>query len=258
VPSGPDAEISRTALKLAEALGVHPKVARRLLSQLQPDGWLTYGGGARPVYAPTLRVVALAAHVARRAPLATLTAPALERLHAETGIPAMLAIPAYNRSVCIARCVGGEVAAPPLRALEPASSTAAGKVLLAHREPWRRSIFTMPPERWVDRGTVDRDALECELAGVRRDGFASAGVDGPQGQLAAAVIAPSGEVLAAIGVDRTGGDTLALSELSERVRRAGEAASAALATAAGRYPLQRTAVYRLLASYGRAQADAYL
>jgi DNA-binding IclR family transcriptional regulator len=48
---------------------VHPRTARRLLSQLQRDGWLTYNPRPPHVYAPTLRMVALAAHIGARAPL---------------------------------------------------------------------------------------------------------------------------------------------------------------------------------------------
>jgi DNA-binding IclR family transcriptional regulator len=246
-----------TAPRVAEALGVHPRTARRLLSQLQRDGWLTYSGGRRAVYAPTLRLVALAAHVAGRAPLAAVTAPALERLRAETGLPAVLAIPSYQATVCIARCVGARAAYPPLEVIEPAHATAAGRVLLAHREPWRRSVLEELPRRW-GRSTIDVEALQRELDQVRIDGHASARMDVPPGQLAAAVTAPTGEVLAAVGIDGVHADAAAVDRLAGHVRRAGEAASQALARAADRYPLQRTVIYRLLASYGLDDIDAYL
>ena len=43
-----------TAPRVAEALGVHSRTARRLLSQLQRDGWLSYNPRSPHVYAPTL------------------------------------------------------------------------------------------------------------------------------------------------------------------------------------------------------------
>jgi DNA-binding IclR family transcriptional regulator len=246
-----------TAPKLADALGVHPRTARRLLSQLQRDGWLSYSSGTRPVYAPTLRLVALAAHIGARAPLATLTAGALEQLHAEAGLPAVLAIPAYNATVCIARCVGARATDVPLEVVEPAHGTAAGKVLLAHRDAWRRSILSMPLKRSAGWVALDPEELERELAQVRLDGCASASVDAV-GQLAVPVVAPGGEVLAAIGVVGAEVARIGPGGLSECVRRAGQAASDALVAGAKRYPMHRTVVYRVLASYGLDEVDAYL
>jgi DNA-binding IclR family transcriptional regulator len=95
-----------TAAELAEALGVHPRVAGRLLSQLQRDGWLSYSGHSPRIYAPTLRFVALAAHIAARAPLVTITSPAVQGLHAATDIPAALSIPGYDATVCTIRSCG--------------------------------------------------------------------------------------------------------------------------------------------------------
>ena len=95
-----------TASGIADALHIHPRRARRLLSQLQRDGWLSYRqGSTERIYAPTLRFIALAAEVAGRAPLTILTASALESLHAATGHPAMLTIPGYGGTVCVARCL---------------------------------------------------------------------------------------------------------------------------------------------------------
>ena len=102
-----------TDVGLADALGVHPRTAKRLLSQLHRDGWLSYSVDAPRVYTPTLRFVALAAQIGARAPLATVTARAVEQLHNATGLPATLAIPAYDGTACLVSCRGDRTTQPP-------------------------------------------------------------------------------------------------------------------------------------------------
>src|SRR5512133_2215547 len=190
-----------TAAGIADALLMHPRRARRLLSQLQRDGWLSYRHGPDGrIYAPTLRFVALAAEIAARAPLTTLTSPALERLHATTGRPAMLTIPGYGGTVCVARCLGERGTQPAVVAVAPAHCTAPGKVLLAYRESWRRSVLATPLERCAERTVTDPAALHRELDRVRQQGYAleeHEHVGGVRGA-AAPVKGPGGPVLAAI------------------------------------------------------------
>jgi DNA-binding IclR family transcriptional regulator len=231
-----------TAPQLADHLGVHPRTARRLLSQLQRDGWLAYSPTFPPTYAPTLRLVALAAQVGARSPLAEITAPALERLHAVTGRPAILAIPSYDSTVCVVRCVGEAAADAPLGVIEPAHETAHGKVLLAHRPAWRRSVL----ERLQD---VDVTELDRELDQARRDGYAVA-----DSGTAAPVAVRGAEPLIALGVLGPRADD----SLRRRVCLAAARASERLASVARREPLHRTVVYRQLAAYGLAEVDAHL
>lgn len=75
-------------------------------------------------------------------------------------------------------------------------------------------------------------------------------------QLAAPVTGPDGETLAAIGVASS--EPLDLRGISNSVCAAGRAASYSLARGAGRYPLERGIVYRLLATYGLEPIDAQL
>lgn len=237
---------------------MHPRTARRLLSQLQRDGWLFYNPRPPHVYAPTLRMVALAAHIGARAPLATVTAPAVEQLHADTGLDALLAIPSYDATVCLVRCCGELAARPPLGDVTPAHCTATGKVLMAHRDAWRHSILAAPLAPCTDRSLTDPLALERELTRVRLDGYATEDgehLDGVR-QLAAPVTGPGGEALAAIAIAIH--DSRALDELAPQVRHAARTASEALAGAAKRYPLHRGVVYRLLESYGLAPVNANL
>ncbi len=247
------------ASALADALLIHPQRARRLLSQLQRDGWLSFRHDAdERVYAPTLRFVALAAQVAARAPLTTMTAAALEQLHAATGRPAMLTIPGYRGTVCVARCVGEHGAQAAVAAVSPAHCTAAGKVLLAHRDAWRQSVLATPLQRCTERTVTDPAAVDDELARVRHQGFALEDEEHRGGvrAVAAPVAGPGGVVLAAISLAAWN------SHLRDRdvdeVCAAARCASEAVATAGERYALEPRIARRLLASYGLAPVDAYL
>jgi DNA-binding IclR family transcriptional regulator len=251
-----------TAPKVAQALGVHPRTARRVLNQLQRDGWLSYSTQTPRVYAPTLRVVALAGLIGARAPLATLTTAAVEELHAASDLDACLAIPGYGATVSIVRCAGGPATQPPLASVAPAHCTATGKVLMAHRDSWRRSILDAPLARCTDRTVTDPCTLDRELAQVRMNGYAVENGEHRDGvvQFAAPVKGPRGEVLAAIAVALSGeaASPALLERAVELVKRAADAASAALAAGAEQYPLHRGLGYRLFASYGLALVDAYL
>ena len=248
-----------TASGIADALLIHPRRARRLLSQLQRDGWLSFRHGAdERVYAPTLRFVALAAEVAARAPLTTMTASALEQLHAATGRPALLTIPGYRGTVCVARCVGEHGAQAAVAAVSPAHCTAAGKVLLAHRDVWRRSVLATPLVRCTERTATDPSALARELDRVRHQGYALEDEEHLDGVSAAAapVAGPGGSVLAAMSV--VAWNSRLLDRDVEEVRAAAGRASEAVAAAPERYGLDPRIGRRLLAWYGLAPVDAYL
>ncbi len=120
------------------------------------DGWATRSEGARRIYAPTMRIVALAAQLAERDPLALARGAGRRgRLHDETGAVAHLAIPSYRSALCLVHEPGGPDARPQLRELVPAHATAAGKVLLAFRDDWRESVLAgalEPADRAHDHG----------------------------------------------------------------------------------------------------------
>jgi DNA-binding IclR family transcriptional regulator len=248
-----------TAPQLADALGIHPKVARRLLSQLQRDGWLSCADGTQRLYAPTLRFVALAAEIGSRSPLATLAEPEVQYLHASTGLEATLLIPSYRGTVCIVRCVGERTIHPAPSGVAPAHCTAPGKVLMAYRDAWRESILAAAPlQRCTSRSVTDTHVLKLELARVRRDGYAvedSENVDGRR-QLAAPITGPEGDDVAALAL--AANDSQPLDGLAEKVVHAAGIASEALRLGARRYPLRRGIVFRLLGSYGLTPVDARL
>jgi DNA-binding IclR family transcriptional regulator len=248
-----------TASGIAEALLIHPRRARRLLSQLQRDGWLSYRRSrTERIYAPTLRFVALAAEIGARAPLTIMTSPALERLHAATGRLAMLTIAGYRGTVCVARCLGEHGVEPAVAVVAPAHCTAAGKVLLAYRDDWRRSVLATPLERCTERTVTDPSALERELNRVRYHGYGVENEEhlGGVWGAAAPVVGPGGPVLAAISV--VAYDPSLPDRDVDEVRAAARQASDTVGAGVERYALEPRIVYRLLASYGLSPVDAYL
>jgi DNA-binding IclR family transcriptional regulator len=161
-----------SAPQVAGALQVHPRTARRLLNKLVAEGWLTRSDERRRMYAPTMRIVALAAQLAERYPLAQAARPVVSRLHEETGLVAHLAIPSYRSVLCLVHRAGGPDVRPQLRELVPAHATAAGKLLLAYRDPWRASFLERPLEPVTEKTIVDMHGLEAEAARIVKLGYA--------------------------------------------------------------------------------------
>jgi DNA-binding IclR family transcriptional regulator len=213
-----------SAAEVAHALQVHPRTARRLLNRLVADGYVTRTEGERRVYRPTMRLVALAGQVVERSELAQRAAPAVERLHRETGAAAHLSVPSYRSVLCLVHRAGpaSDALRPQLRELVPAHSTAAGKVLLAHRLEWRTSVLSQELERYTERTLVEPAELEREAARIRDRGLAIE--DGEyrttQRGIAAPVFDASGEAVAALGIagpaDRLGPHALAVASPSVR------------------------------------------
>jgi DNA-binding IclR family transcriptional regulator len=206
-----------SAPPLAGALRIHPRTARRLLNRLVADGWLTRSAGRERTYAPTMRIVAVAAQLAETAPLTRRAVPVVERLHAETGLAAHLAVPCYRSVLCLVHRGGGRDLPPGLRELMPADATAAGKALLAHRAAWRAEVLGQARD-------IDAARLERDLAAVRERGWAAE--DGEHAPGVAAVAAP---------VFAAGGDVDAALAVTGPARRVGggrQRALVALVTAA--------------------------
>lgn len=161
-----------SAPQVAGALKVHPRTARRLLNRLVADGWVTRSDGHLKTYAPTMRIVALAAHLAERTPLAVAARAPVDRLHEDTGFVAHLAIPSYRSALCLVHRAGSVDARPQLRELTPAHATAAGKILLAYRPAWCDSVLELPLERLTGSTLADAQAVQSEVASIRERGFA--------------------------------------------------------------------------------------
>jgi DNA-binding IclR family transcriptional regulator len=150
---------------LAATMGVHDRTARRLLLTLGDEGYVQRGVGAyrqRHTFSPTPRLLALAGQLAARLPLVTHGERTVRQLHESTGLDAYLVIPSYGDVIVLARA--GEQA-PALWSLQPATDSAGGSVLLAHRQSWRDA------QRPNEEGTTRLD-FEMRAADVRGAGYA--------------------------------------------------------------------------------------
>jgi DNA-binding IclR family transcriptional regulator len=191
-----------SAPQVAEALQVDARTARRLLNRLADDGWVIRSEGRVRTYTLSLRLVAVASQFIERAPLTRAATSVVKSLHERTGGVAHVTVPSYRSVLCLAHRAGGRPSKPHTGELIPAHSTAAGKVLLAHRAPWRESVLERPLERLTDRTVVEPDAVRTECDTTLQRGFAFE--DGEYGAglqtIAAPVPTESGAVMAAVGL----------------------------------------------------------
>jgi DNA-binding IclR family transcriptional regulator len=191
-----------TAPQMADALRVDTRTARRLLNRLADDGWLVRTEGRVRTYTLSLRLVALASHFIERAPLTRAATAVIRELHERTGGVAHVAVPSYRSVLCLALQAPDCRSRPHLRELVPAHAIAGGKVLLAHRRPWRDSVLELPLERLTERTLIDPDAVreECEATVERGFAFEDGEYrDGLQ-SVAVPVSGESGDVMAAVGL----------------------------------------------------------
>ena len=188
-----------TATRVADELQVHPRTARRLLNRMVHDGWLIRRDGPRPTYTPTLRIVALAAQLAQRAPLVRHGLEVAGALQGTTGHSVHLAVPSYRSALRLVRA-GGTVEGA--RDLAPPNAIAAGKVLLAFRAPWSDAVLAAPLTALTERTLTDPVALRADLERVRRRGYAVE--DGEfavaRQALAVPVAGEAGDVIAALAL----------------------------------------------------------
>jgi len=191
-----------SAPEVADALKVDARTARRLLNRLADDGWVVRIDGRVRRYTLSLRLVALATQFVERAPLTRAATSVVSSLHERTGGVAHVTVPSYRSVLCLAHRAGDHPSKPHAGELIPAHATAAGKVLLAHRAPWRESVLERPLERVTERTVLEPDAVRSECGITLERGFAFE--DGEYGAglqtIAAPVPARSGAVLAAVGL----------------------------------------------------------
>jgi DNA-binding IclR family transcriptional regulator len=161
--------------QLAAALEVHPRTARRMLVRLAADGYIEQTFDSRRRYRATLRLAALGCHVIAHAELPRIAAPHVAELHTTTAAVAHLMIPSYRGVACVVhcheRCAGGPPE-PMLRELLPAHATAAGKVLLAFRQPWRDSVLAERLPRYTERTITSPFDIESAATEIRARGYA--------------------------------------------------------------------------------------
>jgi IclR family transcriptional regulator, KDG regulon repressor len=216
-----------SAPQVAATLQIHPRTARRVLVRLHDEGYLTRSDDTRRLYAPSMRIVALAGQVTARAPLAVHGVAAVEQLHAETGADAHVIVPSYLSALCVVHADDCGVGAHP-RELVPAHCTAAGKALLAWRQPWRDSVLAHALERRTARTIVDPAALSREADAIRVRGYAT-----EDGELEDGVRAVAGPVFvgedAAAALSVSGPD-LDVDALAGRVLELADDLTAAIAS----------------------------
>jgi DNA-binding IclR family transcriptional regulator len=195
------AELS--APELAASMQIHPRTARRLLTQLTIEGYAARAPGARGRYRATLRLVALGHQLIARARLPRVAAPYVAALAARTPAVAHLWIPSYRSVGCVLHADPARELVPPpqLRELLPAHATAAGKVLLAHRHAWREDLLTRSLERYTEHTLTDPTELRTVTDGIRQRGYATE--QGEYDHRSAAIAAPvciGDETVAALAI----------------------------------------------------------
>jgi DNA-binding IclR family transcriptional regulator len=216
-----------SAPQVAATLQIHPRTARRVLVRLHEEGYLTRTDDTRRLYAPSMRIVALAGQVTARAPLSVHGVASVEQLRGETGADAHVVVPSYLSALCVVHADGCGVAARP-RELVPAHCTAAGKVLLAWRQAWRDSVVRHPLERQTARTIVDPAALSREADAIRVRGYATEDGEWEEGVRAVAAPVFVGEdAVAALAVS---GPDLDVDALAGRVLELADELTAAIAS----------------------------
>lgn len=189
-----------SAPQLAATIDTHPRTMRRVLERLVVEGYVQRSGDTRRIYQPTMRLVALAAQVLEHSPVARRGRPYVELLHERSRMAAHLVAPSYGSVVCLCHAaLGSQDEHPHLRELVPAHATAGGKLLLAHRDGWRRSLVAAGLAPHTDRTITEAAQLDEELVQIRADGHAIE--DGEYQAGVRAVAAPvvfDGEVVAAV------------------------------------------------------------
>jgi DNA-binding IclR family transcriptional regulator len=220
-----------TAPRVAEELQVHPRTARRLLNRMAQDGWVTRHDGPRPMYTPTLRIVALAAQLTQRAPLVRHAQELAAHLQASTGQSVHLAVPSYRSALRLVHVTGRPGATPAARDLAPVHAVAAGKLMLAFRDPWREVVLAAPLPPVTTRTLIDPVALRADLEAVRERGLAVEDGEFRAGTraIAAPVHAAGGEVVAALALSSADAALAALLERSSELAATSGALSARLA-----------------------------
>jgi DNA-binding IclR family transcriptional regulator len=177
---------------------VHKSTASRLAAALERAGLLARRGRR---YRLGLEVIRLGTLALRSFDLVASLQPAMDELSRQTGETINLAVAGGNdilnvaevASTYILSCSGGWIG----RQTRP-HAVANGKVLLAY------DVIPVPAqlERYTDQTITTHDALEAELAAVRRNGYATAIAELEDGLVAVAapVFDSTGACVAALSV----------------------------------------------------------
>jgi DNA-binding IclR family transcriptional regulator len=194
----------RSAPELADGLGVHVRTARRVLRRLESEGYVELADDRRRRYRPTMRIVALAGQVVERAELTQTAVPHVSALRERLDADCHLCVPSYLYALCLVHEAGetGTGARPHLRELVPCHCTAAGKALLAWREPWREAVLEQPLQSFTERTSTGPESLRRELARTVARGYSieDREYEPTTRGLGAPVFSAAGEAIAALAV----------------------------------------------------------
>jgi IclR family transcriptional regulator, KDG regulon repressor len=224
----------QSAPELAASLGMHARTARRILKRLESEGYVTVGRDRRRRYRPTMRIVALAAQVIERAELTKVAVRHVRALCEASGEDCHLGVPSHLSVFCLVHAAAHPASGcrPQLRELVPCHCTAAGKALLAWRQPWREAVLTQTLASFTERTATGPEWLRKEAARTVARGYSIEDREFQQHTraLAAPVFSDTDDAVAALALvapaarlsaDRYG-------ELGEAVMRAARALSGEL------------------------------
>jgi DNA-binding IclR family transcriptional regulator len=193
-----------SAPELAASLGVHVRTARRILKRLESEGYVTADRDRGRRYRPTMRIVALAAQVVERAELTKAAVRHVRALCEAFGEDCHLGVPSYLSVLCLVHATAHPArdCRPQLRELVPCHCTAAGKALLAWRQPWREAVLTQTLASFTERTATGPEWLRKEAARTVARGYS---IEDREFQpdsraLAAPVFSETGDAVAALGL----------------------------------------------------------
>ncbi|MBF6620344.1 MAG: IclR family transcriptional regulator [Patulibacter sp.] len=161
--------------EIGRRAGLRPSTTHRMLQTLVTSGYAEHGSAAGR-YALGHRAVLLAGRArTSEAGIRAIALPILQRVNRVARTTANLAFLDGGHAVFVEQAFAADSGA---RLLEhelrvPAHVSASGKAMLAFVAPERlRRFLPETSETFTDRTVTDRDALERELANVRRNGYA--------------------------------------------------------------------------------------
>ena len=161
--------------ELARRLGVHKSTASRLVATLEKWELVEQVEG-RGKYRLGIGLVRLAGTAVAGLDVVEQARPVCRRLAQETGLTVNLAVLADTQALYLDQVAGTSA----LQSYNwvgqriPLHATSNGKVLLSELSPGKVRDLLGDLTAYTSRTIIDFDALEIELARVRRDGYASA------------------------------------------------------------------------------------
>jgi DNA-binding IclR family transcriptional regulator len=190
--------------ELSDVLGINKSSLHRFLAVLIRMGYVEKKDGHR--YEPTLKVYRLGSDVKGRLSLAGIARSHMQQLNQSLEETVNLAVFTDNSVVVIERIESSKTLRTNLviGGRLPAHCTAFGKIFLSEMtsEELARYVSGAPLERFTKNTLTSVPALEKELAGIRKNGYALDNQELAEGVrcIATAIRDESGRVVAAISI----------------------------------------------------------